>query len=202
MRIHFISDERQNYSLGTYYEEWNYIARKSGCNIFRTTDFAEIQKIKHDDLIILSHSFVENILSKKRYLIFKKIRNTRVLKTLIYSDVLLKKIRSLECRKILLSRNDYKGFHEKVAISNYLRVSKFVTHTKSSIDIFKNLKSLHNEKFYLYQRLYALGIDAHKIIYQLNKLQRFPQFGISGMTGNLHINDKQQISRKLLWAKF
>ena len=68
--------------------------------------------------------------------------------------------------------------------------------------IYKNIKKLWPNKLKQSPRLYAFGIDAYKIANQLNQLISLPEFGISGMTGILTLDQQQIIQRKLMWAKF
>ena len=51
-------------------------------------------------------------------------------------------------------------------------------------------------------RLYALGIDAYHLIYNLNYLKNNDYAFYSGQTGNIQLDDNNRITRSLLWAKF
>jgi outer membrane PBP1 activator LpoA protein len=51
-------------------------------------------------------------------------------------------------------------------------------------------------------RLYALGLDAYHIIPYLKLLQEYPYERFSGLTGNISLNDKNQIHRELTWGVF
>ncbi|OZG71995.1 hypothetical protein BTA51_18530 [Hahella sp. CCB-MM4] len=53
-----------------------------------------------------------------------------------------------------------------------------------------------------YERLYAMGIDAYHLAPRLALMERFPSSQLPGMTGNLAINEKNQIRRQLEWATF
>lgn len=48
-------------------------------------------------------------------------------------------------------------------------------------------------------RLYAMGMDALKLVPQLQRLQDSPYESIDGQTGNLHMNLANQIVRQLVW---
>ncbi len=50
-------------------------------------------------------------------------------------------------------------------------------------------------------KLYALGVDAYRMIHSLNKLALLPKFGVSGATGRLYLDPNQHIYRRLLWAQ-
>jgi outer membrane PBP1 activator LpoA protein len=52
-----------------------------------------------------------------------------------------------------------------------------------------------------YKRLYAMGIDAYRLISQLDQLSN-SQEQLSAETGNLYIDDANRIHRQLLWARF
>ena len=51
-------------------------------------------------------------------------------------------------------------------------------------------------------RLYALGIDAYHLIYNLEYLQNRDYAYYNGQTGNIQLDEYNRITRKLLWAKF
>ncbi len=51
-------------------------------------------------------------------------------------------------------------------------------------------------------RLFALGIDAYKVIPQLGRLRMQIGGKFEGETGNLYLNEHAQIQRDLAWAKF
>lgn len=53
-----------------------------------------------------------------------------------------------------------------------------------------------------YSRLYALGLDAYHIIPYLKLLQEYPYERFSGLTGNISLNDRNQIHRELTWGVF
>jgi outer membrane PBP1 activator LpoA protein len=68
---------------------------------------------------------------------------------------------------------------------------------------YKSVSNLWPQEFEKYMRLYALGMDAHKIALQLNNVKRSATLGISGMTGMLKINsNNNKIYRELMWAEF
>lgn len=53
-----------------------------------------------------------------------------------------------------------------------------------------------------YSRLYALGLDAYHIIPYLKLLREYPYERFSGLTGNISLNDRNQIHRELTWGVF
>jgi outer membrane PBP1 activator LpoA protein len=53
-----------------------------------------------------------------------------------------------------------------------------------------------------YSRLYSLGLDAYYIIPYLKLLKQYPFERFSGLTGNISLNDKNQIHRELTWGVF
>lgn len=53
-----------------------------------------------------------------------------------------------------------------------------------------------------YTRLFALGIDAYHLIYNLDYLENKDYAFYDGQTGNIQLDDHNRITRKLLWAKF
>ncbi len=53
-----------------------------------------------------------------------------------------------------------------------------------------------------FTRLFALGIDAYHLIYNLDYLQNKDFAYYDGQTGNIQLDDNNRITRKLLWAQF
>lgn len=53
-----------------------------------------------------------------------------------------------------------------------------------------------------FTRLYALGIDAYHLVYNLDYLENKEYALYAGQTGNLQLDDNNRVTRKLLWAKF
>ena len=51
-------------------------------------------------------------------------------------------------------------------------------------------------------RLFALGIDAYHLVYNLDYLKNRGYAFYDGQTGNIQLDDNNRITRKLLWAKF
>ncbi len=53
-----------------------------------------------------------------------------------------------------------------------------------------------------YTRLFALGVDAYHLIYNLDYLADNDYAFYDGQTGNIQLDGSNRITRKLLWAKF
>jgi len=53
-----------------------------------------------------------------------------------------------------------------------------------------------------FTRLFALGIDAYHLVYNLDYLENKDFAYYDGQTGNIQLDDNNRITRKLLWAKF
>jgi len=51
-------------------------------------------------------------------------------------------------------------------------------------------------------RLYALGIDAYHLVYNLDYLENNSYAFYDGQTGNIQLDENNRITRKLLWAQF
>ncbi|MFV9615803.1 MAG: penicillin-binding protein activator [Gammaproteobacteria bacterium] len=51
-------------------------------------------------------------------------------------------------------------------------------------------------------RLFALGIDAYHLVYNLDYLKNKDYAFYDGQTGNIQLDDNNRITRSLLWAKF
>lgn len=56
--------------------------------------------------------------------------------------------------------------------------------------------------FNKYPRLYALGLDAYRIIPYLTRLQANPFERFPGLTGSIALGDNNRVQRELLWATF
>ena len=52
-----------------------------------------------------------------------------------------------------------------------------------------------------YNRMYALGVDAFRLIPNLQRLADQPSVTYAGETGNLYLTDDGTVRRKLLWAR-
>lgn len=53
-----------------------------------------------------------------------------------------------------------------------------------------------------YDRLYALGVDAYRLVPRLALMAQFPDSSLQGMTGRLQLADGYKIRRQLDWARF
>ena len=53
-----------------------------------------------------------------------------------------------------------------------------------------------------YDRLYAIGMDLHALVAQLDNLSSTPRLYMQGLTGNLHITDDGVIEHDMIWAVF
>lgn len=53
-----------------------------------------------------------------------------------------------------------------------------------------------------YTRLFALGIDAYRLVYNLDYLKNKEYAFYAGQTGNIQLDENNRITRQLLWAKF
>jgi len=51
-------------------------------------------------------------------------------------------------------------------------------------------------------RLFALGYDLQALIPELNKLKNFSAYHLSGLSGNLTVDESGHVNRELSWAKF
>lgn len=53
-----------------------------------------------------------------------------------------------------------------------------------------------------FTRLFALGVDAYHLIYNLDYLENKDYAFYAGQTGNIQLDDFNRVTRKLLWAQF
>lgn len=58
------------------------------------------------------------------------------------------------------------------------------------------------ESFYALRRLYALGVDAYRVIGQLSRLQGVPSERFEGETGSLRLDAARRVHRQPIWARF
>ena len=71
----------------------------------------------------------------------------------------------------------------------------------SLLQIRGTIKQLWPHSYQSNIKLYALGVDAYRLVGSLTKLSLLPKFGISGATGRLYLDSNQHIYRRLLWAQ-
>ena len=57
------------------------------------------------------------------------------------------------------------------------------------------------DQFDTYQRLYALGVDAYRLLPYLPRLAHEPSARLSGVTGSLRIEDGHRVVREARWAR-
>jgi outer membrane PBP1 activator LpoA protein len=53
-----------------------------------------------------------------------------------------------------------------------------------------------------YTRFFAMGLDAFQLASRIELMQHFPTSVFQGQTGELYMNEKHQIRRRLEWAEF
>ncbi|MGH8509158.1 MAG: penicillin-binding protein activator [Gammaproteobacteria bacterium] len=58
------------------------------------------------------------------------------------------------------------------------------------------------KRFETHARLYALGIDAYRLMSRIGALQSDPSARLEGVTGILRIDERKRIRRQLAWAQF
>ena len=66
---------------------------------------------------------------------------------------------------------------------------------------YKTIIKLSPSDFEDSARLYALGLDAYKIVKEFDQLEQQRGLVISGMTGMLSLTKDNTIDQKLIWAK-
>lgn len=64
------------------------------------------------------------------------------------------------------------------------------------------LKELWPKSAALYPRLFALGVDAYKLLPHMDRLNNFPDIGYKGVTGKLLMSQEKRIVRQLPCATF
>ncbi len=63
------------------------------------------------------------------------------------------------------------------------------------------LAALFPEAKHSYQRLYAMGIDSFNLLPHFERLKISPWETLDGQTGNLYVDEINQIHRRLVWAQ-
>ncbi|MBN1378563.1 MAG: penicillin-binding protein activator [Gammaproteobacteria bacterium] len=68
--------------------------------------------------------------------------------------------------------------------------------------LFETVEQYWPANLHKYPRLYALGLDAYRIIPYLARLQSNPFERFPGLTGSIVLNNDNRVKRELLWATF
>ena len=219
IKVLFISKDVSLYKQGNYYKEW--------CDAFLNDkrvnlvikNFKEIKEIDDFDLIIFSHSFIDeiqNYLRITRKFPFNILPGIFLLRRhLIRNNRVIKKLTNSTSPKIFFSKNDYKLFDIKFTLAKILKINLLITHTKKAKKIFKdkleceilwvpfsvcklNFKKTSDHKFDLgfranFNDLYNLGIRK-KFFDSLKLLQSKYKFDLSGSyNGENFLHGKEYI---------
>jgi len=76
-------------------------------------------------------------------------------------------------------------------------------HTEQSTHALKtDIEAIWPNASKRYSRLFALGVDAYRVIGELNTLRRNRAAFYPGKTGDLYLDVANRLQRRLLWAKF
>ncbi len=76
-------------------------------------------------------------------------------------------------------------------------------HTEQSTHALKaDIEAIWPNASKRYSRLFALGVDAYRVIGELNTLRRNRSAFYPGETGDLYLDVANRLQRRLLWAKF
>lgn len=65
----------------------------------------------------------------------------------------------------------------------------------------KQIISLWSDSYNSYSKLYALGVDAYMLATNMNRLLDSAQYGLSGASGRLYLDNFNHIYRQLRWAR-
>ena len=68
--------------------------------------------------------------------------------------------------------------------------------------LFETIEQYWPGSLHKYPRLYALGLDAYRIIPYLARLQANPFERFPGLTGSIALSENNRVQRELLWATF
>jgi outer membrane PBP1 activator LpoA protein len=66
----------------------------------------------------------------------------------------------------------------------------------------RDIGTLWSNSLNAFVRLYAFGADAYFLVKELGKLRAQHYAEFKGVTGNLSLNENNQIDRRLMWARF
>jgi hypothetical protein len=149
MNILYLTDNREKYTQGYYYEDWLEAFKKRFRNmtVFGPGHNTKRSEIPSEvDLVVYGHSFIDVYISK-RFRIFDK-RFDGLNKNDISS---LKHIPS-----ILFSKNEYKFMSERIEFMKEIDRCLFVVHCKQSLDKYKDIYNkifwipygINTERFY------------------------------------------------------
>jgi len=139
-KVLYITKNVYSYMQGNYYADWLEVFQNN-TEVTVTENLNTEIDLDQFQLVVFGHSFIDIIMSKmkifnKRY--FNQIEFLRLLelKYILEKTPLLNNIKNSDIKKIFFSKNDYKLFKEKVLLANFLDIDLFISHTKSSLDIF------------------------------------------------------------------
>ncbi len=66
----------------------------------------------------------------------------------------------------------------------------------------RDVESLWSDSLSTFVRLYGFGADAYHLVKELGTLRAQQYAEFQGVTGNLSLNENNQIDRRLMWARF
>lgn len=72
----------------------------------------------------------------------------------------------------------------------------------SAGDLRRNVGALWADTFRAHVRLFAFGADAYRLVKELGRLRAQKYAELRGVTGSLSLNERNQIDRRLMWARF
>ncbi len=78
----------------------------------------------------------------------------------------------------------------------------WVLGTEQAPPRWETIERLWPSSAHAFKRLYAMGIDAYRLIPSLRYLRTHPQEHFRGATGNLYLDGQNRVHRQLVWARF
>jgi hypothetical protein len=175
-KVLYITKDVHSYKQGNYYADWLEIFQKNN-RVTILDNFKDDIDLSKYDLIVFGHSFIDLVISNltlfnKRY--FNKIEFMvlRELEYFLNKNKVLNNIKNSDIKKVYFSKNDYKRFNVKTLLSNFLNIDLFISHTKSSLNIFKDYEinsellwmpfSISKEKYFKSkEKKYDIGMRAN-----------------------------------------
>jgi hypothetical protein len=73
---------------------------------------------------------------------------------------------------------------------------------KAGTPLRQRVQNLWADQRHAYTRLFAFGIDAYRLLPQLQRLAQYPFTRLTGATGSLRIDETARVRRELSWAEF
>ena len=134
MRVLFLTNNRESYVGGNYYQDWILAFKNHHEVTLWGPGYAQPPReaICNADLVVFGHGAIDILLMERKW--HKSRRSLFPWRNrLPWYNVDFAK---LGCPRILLSKNDYKLIDEKIALAKHQAIDLFITHSRSAAPVF------------------------------------------------------------------